>query len=69
MTRPMANTAFDITRLWNIQDGTTDSAEFDVIDSNTLFLKVLHEFGHCSDWICGFEENDKSTGDFRKHPK
>ena len=46
MTCPMTNTTFNIARLWNIQDGTTDSAEFDIIDSNTLLLKVFHEFGH-----------------------
>lgn len=33
MTCPMTNTTFNIARLWNIQDGTTDSAEFDIIDS------------------------------------
>lgn len=54
MTRPMTNTTFNIARLWNIQDGTTDSAEFDIIDSNTLLLKVFHEFGHCSSWLCRF---------------
>lgn len=43
---PVAHSALDVSGLGNVQNRATDSAKFDVVDTNVAFLKVLDEGGH-----------------------
>ena len=46
MACPVADSTFNITRLGNIQNRTTDSAKFDIVDADVPFLEVFDEGGH-----------------------
>ena len=46
MACPMADAAFNVTRLGNVQNRTTDSAKFDIVHADVPLLEVFDKGGH-----------------------